>query len=359
MKKQSKRSTTIKRPRLQRRKKPEERLKEAFANVPRITNETVAEHREDVLRGARKFIYPLKHSRRRAVIISSTIFVAALIVFMVVVLLSLYRFQSTSGFMYGVTKVLPLPVAKAGDSWVSYNSYLFELKHYMHYYETQQDVDFESESGKQQLANYKKQALQQVINDAYVKQLATNNGVNVSNRALNNQVDLVRSQNRLGASQREFEEVLQEFWGWDRGDFRRSLRQQMLAQAVVAKLDTDTQDRAKQAQSQLQAGQDFAKVAKTFSDDDASKENGGEYGFEITRNNADLPAEVMAALFRLQPGEQSGIINTGYTLEIVRVNSSDNGKINASHIVFRLDSINKYVDPLKQQSEPTRFISVD
>ncbi|MBI2285652.1 hypothetical protein HYU82_02420, partial [Candidatus Saccharibacteria bacterium] len=27
-------------------------------NVPRITNETIAEHREEVLKGARKFIYP-------------------------------------------------------------------------------------------------------------------------------------------------------------------------------------------------------------------------------------------------------------------------------------------------------------
>src|SRR4051812_4849609 len=113
-----------------RRKAAEERAHEAFANVPRITNETVAEHREDVLAGARKYIYPLKHSRRRAVVISSTIFIAALVVFLTYTTISLYKLQSTSGFMYGVTKVVPYPVAKAGNSWVSYNSYLFELRHY-------------------------------------------------------------------------------------------------------------------------------------------------------------------------------------------------------------------------------------
>lgn len=358
MKKSKRQLPKAKRPIIKRRKAPEERLKEAFANVPKITNETVAEHREDVLRGARRFIYPLKHSRRRAVVISSSIFVAAIIIFMVFVSVSLYRFQSTSGFMYGVTRVIPFPVAKAGSSWVSYNSYLFELKHYMHYYETQQDVDFESQSGKEQLANYKKQALQQVIDDAYVKQLAEKNGVSVSGREVSNQVAVVRAQNRLGASQREFEEVLQEFWGWDRNDFRRALQQQLLAQKVVAKLDTQTNEQANLAKQKLDAGADFAQVAQELSQNESTKANGGDYGFEIDRNNGDIPAQVMAVLFRLQPGQYSEIINTGYTLEIVKVNSAENGKIKASHISFTFKSINEYIDPLKAKSSTNKYIGV-
>lgn len=358
MKKSKRQIPKAKRPIIKRRKAPEERLKEAFANVPKITNETVAEHREDVLRGARRFIYPLKHSRRRAVIISSSIFVAAIIIFLVFVSVSLYRFQSTSGFMYGVTRVIPFPVAKAGSSWVSYNSYLFELKHYMHYYETQQDVDFDSQSGKEQLANYKKQALQQVINDAYVKQLAKENGVRVSGREVSNQVALVRAQNRLGTSQREFEEVLQEFWGWDRNDFRRALQQQLLAQKVVAKLDAETNQQADLAKQKLDAGADFAQVAKELSEDEATKANGGQYGFDINRNNTDIPAEVMAALFRMQPGQYSDVINTGYSLEIVKVDSAENGNIKASHITFNYKPISDYIDPLKAKSSASKYIGV-
>jgi parvulin-like peptidyl-prolyl isomerase len=341
-----------------RRLAAEERLKEAFANVPKITNETVAEHREDVLAGARKFIYPLKHSRRRVVTISSTIFVAAVVIFLAYVSISLYRFQSTSGFLYGVTKVLPLPVAKAGDSWVSYNSYLFELRHYMHYYTTQQGVDFDSKSGKEQLANFKKQALEQVNNDAYVKQLAKKYRVRVTDRAVNNQVELVQSQNRLGTSKNEFREVLNEFWGWDENDFKRSLKQQMLAQAVVAKLDTNTVKQANDTLAQLKAGADFATLAGQVSQDDATKGNGGQYPGAIDQNNADLPAVIMQKLFKLQPGQYSDVINTGYTLEIIKANSVQDGKVQASHIVFTLRPIDEYIAPLKTKHKPHNYISV-
>lgn len=341
-----------------RRQAAEDRVKEAFANVPRITNETVAEHREDVLGSARKYIYPLKHSRRRAVIISSSIFVAAAVIFMAYVSVSLYRFQSTSGFLYGVTKVIPFPIAKAGPSWVSYNSYLFELKHYMHYYSTQQEVDFGSESGKQQLANFKKQALQQVNNDAYVKQLAKKHHVRVSQRAVNDRVAVVRNQNRLGTSQHEFEGVLKEFWGWDVSDFKRSLQQQMLAQAVVAKLDTATAAKADAALEQLKAGTDFAALATQISEDPTTKGTGGMYSAPVDRNNADVPVEAVAALQRLQPGQYSPVINTGFSLEIVKVISVTDGKIQAAHITFNLKSIDDYVAPLKAAHKADTYINV-
>ena len=161
---------------LQRRKAPEERLKEAFANVPKITNETIAEHREEVLSSARKYIYPLKHSRGRIVIISSSITVLAIVLFLVYIGLSLYSFQSTNSFIYGVSKVVPFPVAKVGGRWVSYDSYLFEIRRYMHYYQTQQHVNFSSAGGAKQLNVYKKQAMSEVITDAYVSELAQHYG---------------------------------------------------------------------------------------------------------------------------------------------------------------------------------------
>ncbi len=355
--KKTKRTPKLPRP-FKRRKAADERAREAFANVPRITNETVAEHREDVLAGARKYIYPLKHSRRRAVVISSIIFIVALVMFLSYTAASLYKFQSTSGFMYAVTKVIPFPVAKAGSSWVSYNSYLFELKHYMHYYASQQGVDFSSESGKQQLNNYKKQALDQVITAAYVKQLAAQNGVKVSSRAVNDQVALVRSQNRLGTSQHEFNEVLNEFWGWNQSDFKRELKQEMLAQAVVAKLDTATNARAADALSKLNSGTDFATLASQVSQDTATKTNGGQYAGSIDANNASLPPKVLAALLKMKPGETSAVINTGYSLEIVKVNSVQDGKIQASHIEFVYKPIGKFLASIKAQHKAQDYIKV-
>jgi len=328
------------------------------SKAPRITNENVAEHREQVLGSARKFIYPLQHTKRRVVIVSSTLFAAAIVVFLVACILSLYRFQSTGTFIYDVTKVIPFPIAKAGERYVSYESYLFELRRYQHYYENQQQLDFSTTDGQTQLANYKRQALTKVQNDAYVKQLAEDNNVTISNREVDDEVTLLRTQNRLGASDQVFENVLEEYWGWSVNDFKRELKSQLLAQKVAATLDTETRDRANAAQTAVQQGTDFAAVVAQYSDDDATKANGGRYAEPVERNNQDLNRQIVDRIFSLQPGQTSGIINAGNSLQIVKVIDGDNNRRNAAVIVCTFKNIDTYVNPLRDQQQPSQYLKV-
>lgn len=354
-----KRLKTLKRPSIKnlRRKAPELKINQAIENLPRITNETVAEHREEMLSSARKFIYPLKHTRQRIVKVSIALFVAGIVVFMAYILLALYKFQASSSFIYGVTRVLPLPVAKAGGDWISYEHYLFELRHLKHYYETQQEVNFTTESGRDQLQDFKRQAMDQAVNDAYVKQLAETNKVSVANSEVDDAVRLLRDQNRLGNNDEEFSDVLKEFWGWNIDDFRRELRQQLLAQKVVAAMDTAAVAKARAAQAKVQAGADFAAVAKEFSDDAGTKDNGGQYPFPIDRSNRDVAPKVVDTLFNLQPNQASMVIDTGYTLEIVKVIAVDNGKVRAAHISTAYKPITDFIKPLQDKNPPRKFIN--
>lgn len=337
-------------------KTAEEKVDEAISTVPRITNETVEEHREEVLSSARKYIYPLEHSKHSIVRITLAILGIVIISFFVITTLSLYKFQSTGGFMYDVTRIIPFPVAKAGNSWVSYESYLFELRRNMHYYQTQQDANFNTKDGKEQLQRLKKQAMSQAVQDAYVKQLATENDITVSNKQVETQLELVREQNRLGSNDRVFKDVLNEFWGWDESDFKRVLKQQLLKQAVVAELDSSTRQRANDALSRLNSGEDFAKVASEVSDDVTTKAAGGAFPTAITANTREVPPILTAALLKLQPGQISGIINPGYTLEIVKVNENNAGSIKAAHIQFNLKDITVFVKPYQAKHTSNQFI---
>lgn len=328
------------------------------AVVPYITNETIAEHREEVLKGARKHILPLQHSRKRVVVLSVTIFVATVLIFLSYSLLGLYRFQNTSTFMYRITQIVPFPVARAEGNFVSYESYLFELRHYMHYYETQQKLNFDTEEGRAQLAEFRKQAMDQVISDAYVKALAKKHGVSVTNHEVDQEIAMVRQQNRLGTSDQVFEDVLRDFWGWSVNDFKRSLRQQILARKVASKLDTEAHDRASAALTELRAGADFAEVATKYSDDDATKENGGDYGISIDQSSRDISPRVTAALFALSSGQYSEVIDTGYSLEIVKSLGVENGKARAAHIQITLKSIDEYVSQLRESSPSRQYLNV-
>ena len=333
-------------------------MTEAFQNLPRITNETVAEHREEVLSSARKYIYPLSHSKHRVVAITATLLSIAVVAFIAYCGLELYKFQDTSGFMYGVTRVVPVPIAKAGSRYVSYESYLFELRHSMHYYETQQQVNFKDPKQQTLLQHLKSQSMQVVIDAAYVKQLASEHHITVSDKEVDNEVTLVRSQNRLGSSDQVFQDVLRQFWGWSVDDFKRELNQQLLAQKVASTLDVATWTRADSTLKQLKAGADFATVAKQTSDDVATKGNGGEYGYPIGKADPNVPPQVTNVLFRLKAGQYSGVINTGSSLEIVKVLDTSGDKVRAAHIVFNFKDISAYITPLKAKEKPHQYVTI-
>ncbi|HEX8183056.1 MAG TPA: peptidylprolyl isomerase [Candidatus Saccharimonadales bacterium] len=331
---------------------------ETLSDLPRITNETIAEHREEILGSARKYIYPLQHSRDRILKVSATLLVVAVVAFFAYCGLALYKFQSASTFVYEVTRVIPFPVAKAGSSFVSYENYLFELRHLTHYYETQQKENFADESGRRHLTKLKQDSLQKVIDDAYVKQLAAKNNITVTNGEVEDQIALVKSQNRLGSNDQMLADVLKQFWGWSIVDFKRELKSQLLYQKVGSELDTATHARADNALAELRGGADFAAVAAKVSDDATTKDKGGAYPAAIGKTSRDVPPQIVDALFRLKPGETSDVIETGYNLEILKSISVAGDKVQAAHISFKLQDISTHLKPLKEQAKPTRFIKV-
>jgi|AntRauTorckE6833_2_1112554.scaffolds.fasta_scaffold00335_20 hypothetical protein len=341
--------------RLQKRREPETLGKE---KVPRITNTTVAEYREEVLSGARKLIYPLQHPKKYIIYFTTTLIIVSIVAFFSYVTLALYRYRSTSTFMYRVTQVIPFPVARTGSTFIAYENYLFELRHYIFYYENQQKLDFETEEGRQQLDEFRRRALDKVINDTYVKQIADAEGIAVSEQEIDEQIAIVRRQDRLGNSDQILDDVLRDFWDWSIIDFRRSLAQQLLAQKVAAHLDTDTTASAIEALAELEAGSEFEEVAKKYSEDPATAENGGAFGFEITRTSRDVSAQTVDALFSLEPGEVSDIVNIGYALQILQSIEREGDTVRGAHILFTFEDINTYVNEAKEEEPAMMYLSL-
>jgi peptidyl-prolyl cis-trans isomerase C len=63
------------------------------------------------------------------------------------------------------------------------------------------------------------------------------------------------------------------------------------------------------------AGEDFAKLAKEYSEDPGSKEKGGEYTF----HRGQMETNFESAAFALKPNEISGIITTRYGFHIIKL----------------------------------------
>lgn len=333
-------------------------------NVPKITNESIAEHREQVLKGARKFIYPLQHSKRTIIMVTSSVMAVAIVSLLIYCSLALYKFYQYNTFIYRVTQVVPFPIARTGDKFISYENYLYELRHSVHYYESQQQRNFAG-ADRPQLVQFQKQALQEVIDNAYIKQLAAKNRISVSAREVDNRLNEVRAQNRLGGNNKVFEDVLRSYWGWSINDFKRSLKQQILSEKVTAALDNPAQRKAAAVVAQAKSGADFAALAKQYSDDPAAKTTGGDYGYAITKTNPNVPPEVVNALFNLNKNQVSDEIlaspvlaSQGPSLQIVKITGISGNSVTAQHIVINLKDIRGQIKVLKKQQPPRLYVDL-
>lgn len=121
--------------------------KEVKAVPQRITNETVAEHRERILAGGRRFKYPMQYARHRLVFNTVIITVAALLLITLVGWWQLYPMQNTSTFFYRVTRVIPLPVASVDGEQIRYSDYLMYYNSSAHYLQRSEQLNLQSEDG--------------------------------------------------------------------------------------------------------------------------------------------------------------------------------------------------------------------
>jgi hypothetical protein len=325
----------------------------------RVTNESIAQHREEVLKGARRFIYPLKASKHKIAIVSSIIIGLVLAALLATSWWLLYKRQNHGDFTYRITQILPWPVAKVGGEFIRYEEYLFELRHNVHYLTTQENVDFTTEEGQLQLAGLKQQAYKNTIDNAIIRQMAGERGVSVSQDEVTQQIDLIRSSGGIGDSSQTLEDTLHDFYDWDLNDLRRVIRSQLLKQKLLPLLDTEVRPEAEEALADIMDGADFAAIAKAQSDDVFTKDNGGEFGF-IFRSNTEIPPQLVERAFSLEAGQTgSELVETLFGLHIVKTleyRSEQEAKV--AHILFRYRDIDDFVTEKKAELTVSDYIDI-
>ena len=72
---------------------------------PRITNETVAEHREQIIAGGRKFKYPIQYARHSLVFNAIIIAILGAFLLLVAGWVLMYPMQNSSGVAYRLPKI--------------------------------------------------------------------------------------------------------------------------------------------------------------------------------------------------------------------------------------------------------------
>ncbi|MGC8785136.1 MAG: peptidylprolyl isomerase [Armatimonadota bacterium] len=207
-----------------------------------------------------------------------------------------------------------------------------------------------------------------------IAQAAEKEGISLSDRDLNREIDKLVDQqvkqereraaqgkqitdqqfemiirSAMGKSLAQWREELRQNWETRKPLLRQALLQQKLMEKVanvpnpsdeelkrsydlltirhiLVSTDKRTEEQArKRAEEILQkvrSGSDFAKLAKEFSDDPGSKQNGGSLG-AIARSQVAMMfvPEFARAVEALQPGQVSVLVKTQYGFHIIRLDS--------------------------------------
>lgn len=341
---------------LLRKIKPGKKQSTEASSSLRITNETVAEHRERILAGGRKFKYPLQYTKHRVVAITSILVVALLLVFGGLTAWQLYGAQDTSKFIYRITQVIPVPVAQVDGQQVRYSDYLLELRSALHYLSTKEAVNFSSDDGKRQKDYQKRLAMDKAIERTYLHRLAREEGVSVSDKERDDFIKGEIQDNNLGVTEEVYRQVIKDYYDWSFDDYRASVHDQLLRKKVLAKIDVEGRQQITATLEALVGGADFAALASERSEDPMTKAAGGDVGFVPLAS--DDPNGLITAANGLGVGQISNIIEGVDGFYIVRTLEKRDAEVHFAKIFISYKTFSQKLEELRANGKIKEYITV-
>lgn len=226
-----------------------------------------------------------------------------------------------------------------------------------------QGVDPDSADGKEAIKAIREQTLGTLIDNLLVEQAAAAENEKLSNQQVDARLKSFVSDaggtdkfnEYLAKNQLTLEDLCV--------TIRSSALSELMLDRITAKLPTrveqvrvahilfDKQEDADKALQQLQAGADFAAVAKQVSKDEATRDNGGELGW-IPRDV--MPPEFEQAAFALQPGQISGVVQTQLGFHILKVLARDAAHALSPELIQNQKQ-NAFINWLQQQRDKAKI----
>lgn len=324
----------------------------------RITNETVAEHRERILAGGRRFKYPVQYARHRLVLNAILIGLSMVIIFVIICGQQLYLAQSTSSFFYRITSFIPVPAASFEGSFVRYSDYLLYYNGSAYYLQQSGQADPNTKDGQSQLKHIKRESLTNAEGDVYAATLAKQLHITVTDKEVDNEI--AKSRASYGdISEQVYNASAMSVFGWTPSEYRHVMKEKLLRQKVAYQIDKNalTAKDAVAAAIKANPSADFAAVADSVNKTAATKVQLGTSGL-VPLDNSD--GGLSQAAGKLKVGEVSSAIqaNNGSGYYFVKLLSKDNHQLNYTYIEVPLHEFIDRFSKLQKSGKINEYISV-
>lgn len=316
----------------------------------RITNDTVAEHREKVLAGGRKLKYPLQYTRTKLVRNTIIISLAALLVLAALVWAQLYIWKDTSDLAYRVTRVLPLPIARIDGESVRYSDYLLYHRSTMAVLEEQKRLD--GDMAADRVRFQQQQAIDKALEDAYANKIAKERNIQISDQQVDEVIN--RVQEESGMSKSAYEGVVKSQFNWTMDELRQTMRYTLIRRGVAFSVDDKAAKLAQTVADRLAKGEKLEAVAKRL-----GSEVDYNPGIEVPKGNSDGGLTQEAS--KLKVGTTSGAIKAlmGDGYYFVHRKGGDAKNISYAYIRVPLTVFKKNFTDLKDSDKTKVYIKIN
>ena len=325
----------------------------------RITNETVAEHREQILAGGRKFKYPHQYERHKLVFNVLIIALVTVILLAIVIWWQLYPAQNTSTFFYRVTRILPVPVASVDGAQVRYSDYLMSLSGSRYYLEQSERLNLNSDDGKRQIEFIKRQALDGAIADAYAAKIAREKGITISEKQVDEVIEASLNTVSGRISQDVYDDSTLSTLGYSSSEYRQIIRRSLVRQEVAYQIDTKANNARKAAEELLAANPKpgLADVAQQLKDKGYANIQLGTSGL-VPKTNHD--GGLTQTAMKLQKDQISDFFRstTGDGYYVVQLADSNDKQLSYNFLKIPLTALNDQLKTLIANDKVDEYISV-
>jgi len=229
-------------------------------------------------------------------------------------------------------------------------------------------VDIASPEGQERLRQMRAQILDWMIEQVLIEQAAAGMGITVTDEEVQAAIaQLVQD----AGSQEAFQERLERS-GMTLSDLQAQLRAELLRARVLERVQAtvperaeqvharhilvDTRERAEALLGQIQAGADFAQLARTYSQDESTRDAGGDLGW--FPRGVLLAPEVEEVAFSLQAGQVGPVVQSQFGYHIVQtLERKQDEPISPEHRQLLQDrAVQSWLESLWNQAVIERFV---
>ncbi len=309
--------------------------KEAAAKKVGSANKSNFSFRKINKENIRKFF---GSKRNLAVSAIALVLIALFTVFTV----GIYRFGWTDDATVEAARIIPYPAVLVNGHIVSYAKYVDYKKAYTTYIQEfyikgQKNLDPNSKKAKQILSDADSRVKTLLVQNAIIEQEVKSRDIKYTQKDVDDSFNQF-VKNTGGA--KEVANNLKKYYGLTTDKFKEeffidTFLSGKLQNAIQndAALNNDAKKKAEDVLSRVKAGQDFATLAKKYSDDTATASKGGDLGYV---KKGTLVPEFEGALWKLQKvGDVSGLVKTVYGYHIIKLTGINGDQRQASHILIK------------------------